>query len=102
MRKTLILVVVCLTLATSACQSGAKKEGANANSGASPTANTAKGPNAAASSSSPKLTISFGGKETPLEVKSGSYQMSVANYAGGGKSETASEAVFFDLGQRPR
>jgi hypothetical protein len=97
MRKALVLVVVCLALTllllTSACQSGVASD--TNSSGASTSGNSTNAPATSGASSSPHLTISLGGKETPLEVKSGTYQKSVTNYSAGGKSETASETVFF-------
>jgi hypothetical protein len=100
MRKDLSIACVALAalLAITACQSGGTSEPANPNSGGAQSNTASKAANTngtAGNSSSPQLTISLGGKDTPLEVKSGSYHQSVTNYSAGGKSETASEAVFF-------
>jgi hypothetical protein len=99
MRRTLFIacVLVALPFSMTACQSGGTSESSN-NSGGAQSNTASKAANTsgtAGNSSSPQLTISLGGKDTPLEVKSGSYQQSVTNYSSGGKNETASEAVFF-------
>lgn len=99
MRRTLVLVGVCLVLvpvlAMSACKSGVTNETASTNSNRPAQPDASKTANPSGNSSSPHLTVSSGGKESALEVKSGTYQMSATNYSAGGKSETASEAVFF-------
>jgi hypothetical protein len=91
MRKSLVLAAVCLTLIATACQPGTTHEGTNVNGAGAPqppsTTNAASG--------SPRMIVSLGGKESPLEVKSGTYQRSVAQYSAGGKNEIASETVFF-------
>lgn len=105
MRKALVLPGVCLALilglAASACQSDTANQGVNANSDARNSNELTKSKIAAAAGG-PRLTISSAGKETPLEVKTGTYQKSIVNYLAGGKNETASETVFvianFDLG----
>lgn len=95
MRKTLVLVAVCLMAATSACRSGATSENSNAGGGTSPqttaATKTAGAPDAAPS---PRLTIVSGGGESPLEVKSGAFFKSTQTYSDGGKTETATQAVF--------
>lgn len=95
MRKSLVLVALCLIAATSACRSGATHENSIANNGTSPqttaATNTAVAPAAA---SSPRLTIVSGGKESPLEVKSGGFVKSTQTYSDGSKTETATQAMF--------
>ena len=64
---------------------------------------------ATAAASSPRLTIVSGGKESPLEVKSGGFVKSTQTYSDGSKTETATQVMFrianFDLekakGSRP-